>query len=38
MHEVSYLFLIPLLPLIGATYNGLFGLRMFRRYGEAAAH
>jgi len=36
--EFSYLFLIPLLPLIGAVYNGLFGLQLHRKYGEGVAH
>ncbi|MBP6875328.1 MAG: NADH-quinone oxidoreductase subunit L [Candidatus Eisenbacteria bacterium] len=40
MHLASFplLFLIPLLPLIGAVYNGLLGVRMQKRFGEAAVH
>jgi NADH-quinone oxidoreductase subunit L len=40
MHLQSFplLFLIPLLPAIGALYNGLLGLRMQRRFGPAAVH
>ncbi len=39
MHLVAYpLGLIPLLPLIGAAYSGLFGIRLQRRYGEAAIY
>jgi NADH-quinone oxidoreductase subunit L len=33
-----WLFLIPLLPLLGAFINGAFGLRIYRRYGETPIH
>jgi NADH-quinone oxidoreductase subunit L len=32
----QYLFLIPLLPLIGAALNGVFGFHLHRRFGEMA--
>ncbi len=39
MHLVHFpLGLIPLLPLLGAAYAGLFGVRMQRRFGEAAIY
>jgi NADH-quinone oxidoreductase subunit L len=40
MHLQSFplLFLIPLLPALGALWNGLVGLRMQRRFGEAGVH
>jgi NADH-quinone oxidoreductase subunit L len=39
MHLVHFpLGLIPLLPLLGAAYAGLFGVRLQRRYGEAAIY
>ena len=39
MHLVHFpLGLIPLLPLLGAAYTGLFGVRLQRRYGEAAIY
>jgi len=40
MHLASFplLFLIPVLPLIGAAYNGLFGAQIQRRFGEPAVH
>jgi NADH-quinone oxidoreductase subunit L len=36
--EFPWLFLIPLLPLVGAAYAGLFGARIQRRWGERAIH
>jgi NADH-quinone oxidoreductase subunit L len=36
--EVPYLFLIPLLPLLGAVYAGFFGAKLQRRYGKRAVH
>jgi NADH-quinone oxidoreductase subunit L len=36
LHHFSLLFLIPLLPLIGAAYNGLFGAYIQRRFGRKA--
>ncbi|NOZ86968.1 MAG: NADH-quinone oxidoreductase subunit L [Deltaproteobacteria bacterium] len=38
MEQVSYLFLIPMLPLVGAAWNGLFGARLHKRLGETAIH
>ena len=38
MEQVSYLFLIPLFPLLGAAYNGMFGAKLHKRFGEAAVH
>lgn len=40
MHLQSFPMLvwIPLLPMLGAIYNGLLGLRMQRRFGEPAVH
>jgi len=39
MHLVHFpLGLIPLLPLLGAAYAGLFGVRLQKRYGEAAIY
>src|SRR5512145_1904734 len=39
MHLVHFpLGLIPLLPLLGAIYAGFFGVRLQRRYGEAAIY
>jgi NADH-quinone oxidoreductase subunit L len=39
MHLVHFpLGLIPLLPLLGAAYAGLFGVRLQRRFGEAAIY
>jgi len=35
---VPWLFLIPLFPLLGAVVNGLFGLRLQRRFGKPAVH
>ena len=36
--EFPLLFLVPLLPLIGAVYSGLFGLKLQRRWGEKVIH
>ena len=36
MTNCPYLWLIPLLPLIGATLNGVFGYHLHRRFGEMA--
>jgi NADH-quinone oxidoreductase subunit L len=36
MVEVNYLWLIPFLPLVGATINGLFGFHLHKRFGEKA--
>ncbi len=39
MHLVHFpLGLIPLLPLLGAVYSGFFGVRLQRRFGEAAIY
>jgi NADH-quinone oxidoreductase subunit L len=40
MHLQSFplLFLIPVLPALGALWNGLIGLRMQRRFGEPGVH
>jgi len=35
---VQWLWLIPALPLFGALINGLFGLKIYRRYGEQPVH
>ena len=32
--DVPYLALIPLLPLIGAVLNGMFGMRLQQRFGR----
>ena len=37
-HEVGFLFLIPLLPFIGAVINGLFGKKLQDRFGKGAVH
>src|SRR5579883_3255371 len=36
--EVHFLFLIPLLPFLGATINGIFGKKLQDRFGKAAVH
>ncbi len=38
LHDFPLLFLIPLLPLIGAAYNGLLGPRLQRRFGKGVVH
>jgi NADH-quinone oxidoreductase subunit L len=35
---VSWLWLIPLLPFVGATLNGLFGKKLQDRFGKPAVH
>ncbi len=37
-HPASYLFLLPLFPLLGAFVNGVFGLKMQRALGKWAVH
>jgi NADH-quinone oxidoreductase subunit L len=37
-HPVSYLFLLPLIPLLGAFINGTMGLRLQRSLGKWAVH
>ncbi len=36
--QVQWLWLIPVLPLLGAFINGVFGLKIHRRYGERPIH
>ncbi len=36
--NVSWVWLIPVLPLLGAFINGAFGLRIHRKYGEKPVH
>jgi len=36
--EVSWLWLIPAFPMLGAAVNGLFGVRIQRAYGKRAVH
>jgi len=36
--HARWLWLVPVLPLIGAFINGAFGLKIFRRYGETPIH
>ena len=36
--EARWLWLIPVLPLVGAFINGAFGLKIYRRYGEKPIH
>jgi NADH-quinone oxidoreductase subunit L len=36
--EVQWLWLIPVLPLLGAFINGVLGLKIYRRYGEKPIH
>ncbi len=36
--HVSWLWLIPFLPLLGAFINGAFGLKIHRRWGETPIH
>jgi NADH-quinone oxidoreductase subunit L len=38
MQAASYLWLIPLFPLIGAFINAAFGLRLQRRFGKGLVH
>ncbi|HTP51476.1 MAG TPA: NADH-quinone oxidoreductase subunit L [Anaeromyxobacteraceae bacterium] len=38
VHKVSYLWLIPLFPAVGAFINSLFGLRIQRVAGKRAVH
>ena len=38
LQEFPLLFLVPLLPLIGAVWNGVMGKTMQRRFGHAAIH
>ncbi|MFZ5515831.1 MAG: NADH-quinone oxidoreductase subunit L [Candidatus Zhuqueibacterota bacterium] len=38
IHEARWLWLVPVLPLIGAFINGAFGLKIHRRYGEKPIH
>ncbi|HSW38170.1 MAG TPA: NADH-quinone oxidoreductase subunit L [Acidobacteriota bacterium] len=38
LHSFSLLFLIPLLPLLGAIYNAFLGRTMQRRFGRPAVH
>jgi NADH-quinone oxidoreductase subunit L len=38
VERVSYLWLIPLFPLVGAAVNALFGLRLQRAYGKKVVH
>jgi NADH-quinone oxidoreductase subunit L len=38
VERVSYLWLIPLFPLVGAAINALFGLRLQRAYGKRVVH
>jgi NADH-quinone oxidoreductase subunit L len=38
VHEVRGLWLIPVLPLLGAFINGAFGLKLQRRFGEKPIH
>nr|HQI48559.1 hypothetical protein [bacterium] len=36
--HVSWIWLIPFLPLLGAFINGAFGLKIHRRWGETPIH
>ena len=38
VHQVSYLWLIPLFPAVGAFVNSLFGIRLQRALGKRAVH
>ena len=38
LHDFPELFLIPLLPLLGAVFNGLAGAALQRRFGRRAVH
>jgi len=38
LQDFPLLFLVPLLPLIGAVWNGVMGKTMQRRFGHAAIH
>ncbi|HVP68536.1 MAG TPA: NADH-quinone oxidoreductase subunit L [Anaeromyxobacteraceae bacterium] len=38
VHQVSYLWLIPLFPALGALANSLFGIRLQRAFGKRAVH
>ena len=38
VHEVSYLWIIPLLPLIGATINATIGWKLQRMFGKKIVH
>jgi NADH-quinone oxidoreductase subunit L len=38
VQQVSWLFLIPLLPFLGAVVNGLFGKKLQDRFGKQAVH
>src|SRR5437016_4764951 len=37
-HPANYLFLIPLLPFVGAVINGIFGKKIQDRFGKVAVH
>ena len=38
VHVARWMWLIPVFPLIGAFVNGVFGLKIHRKYGESPIH